>query len=393
MINSDRKILLIIMLLAAYALVYFHRTMTGVIKEQIDVFARYYGIREDLLASVFFAAYFYSYAFIQPITGVLLDTFGVKKTTFLFLIGMGFSTLLMTIPSPAALVVGRALVGVFASVVFSSTQRSASLMFGSNKQSTVTGFLLMIGNISTAIGTYPLLVFLSKHGLVELFYILAIIALIMGLTIYVSSHDKGGKNKGLGILDIYRGFRRIMRDPHAWAVPIGALGANTVLAFQGGWGQVYIKDMGIDKSTMGIYLMFLALLIAVLTPLFGYLSDMVIRRRKPFLVASNLLATLSWIFATFVIVNKKPDLLPCLIVLLGVSFPIHVTAPSMAKEPYGADFAAVSTGFFNIILFTSLAAILQISQLLDPVLMCVLSAALGLIGFIISLIFTRETFN
>ncbi|MEM1713113.1 MAG: MFS transporter, partial [Desulfurococcaceae archaeon] len=118
--NNEKKILLIMVLLSAYALVYFHRTMTGVIKEQIDFFAKYYGFREDLLAAVFFSAYFYSYAFIQPVTGVLLDTYGVKKTCLLFLIGMSISTLIMAIPSPIALIVGRALTGVFASVVFAS---------------------------------------------------------------------------------------------------------------------------------------------------------------------------------------------------------------------------------------------------------------------------------
>ncbi|MEM0031151.1 MAG: MFS transporter [Desulfurococcaceae archaeon] len=391
--NNEKKILLIMVLLSAYALVYFHRTMTGVIKEQIDFFAKYYGFREDLLAAVFFSAYFYSYAFIQPVTGVLLDTYGVKKTCLLFLIGMSISTLIMAIPSPIALIVGRALTGVFASVVFASAQRTASLMLGSNRQATVTGLLLMIGNISTAIGTYPLLLFLKRHGLLELFYLLSLIALIMGIMTYVFSPDKGIKSKGLGLFDVYRGFRKIAKDPHAWAVPIGALGANTVLAFQGGWGQIYFKNLGVDKAEMSIYLMYLALTIAVLIPLLGYLSDTVVKKRKPFLVISNIAVVLSWALAVVILYNNRSDLSLYLVTLLGVSFSMHVTAPTMAKEPYGADYAAVSTGFFNVILFTSIAVILQISQLVKPAEMCIISMIIGLIGLTASLLLTRETYK
>jgi hypothetical protein len=60
--RGNTRFALIAVLLAAYALVYFHRTMTGVVREQVALFAEYYGVDENLLTSVFFLAYFYAYA-------------------------------------------------------------------------------------------------------------------------------------------------------------------------------------------------------------------------------------------------------------------------------------------------------------------------------------------
>ena len=390
---AKRGSMAVALLIAAYALVYFHRTMTGVMKGQIELFAEYYGVGKGLLVSTFFSLYFYAYAASQPFTGGILDAFGTKKVCSLFLLGLSAATYIMALPSPLALVLGRALVGFFGAVVFLAAQRSASLLFGSERQATITGFLLLVGNISTALGTYPLVLFLENHGLSELLALLAVIALVMGVLMFFLSEDRGGCAKGLKAVDIYRGFKDVARDAHTWAVAFAAIAAYTVVAFQGAWGQVYFLELGIDLAVAGVYLMGLALTIAFLVPLTGYLSDVVFKKRKAFLLVSNAMITATWVLALYVYASKNQALPPVLIGALGLAFAIHVTAPPMAKEPYSVDYAAVTTAFFNIVLFTAFAVLLAISAYLPPTAMCVVGAIIGLIGFTLTSLFAKETYG
>lgn len=391
MVRGFKRLALIAVLLAGYALVYFHRTMTGVVKGYIDTFALYYGVDEKLLTATFFSAYFYAYALSQLFTGVFLDTYGTRRACTLFLLGLSAATALMALPSPVTLVAGRALVGFFGATVFLAAQRSASLLFGKERQATITGFLLMVGNLSAALGTYPLVVFLEHYGLVKLLGVLALIALLVGALVFALSEDPGGRVKGLGIVNFYKGFLKIARDPHAWSVALAAVAAHTVLSFQSGWGQVYFGDLGIGVEVTGLYLMYLALLIALLVLIVGYLSDIVIKRRKVFLEACGVLVVFSWILALYVYNNRRVDLVPMLLVVFAAAFATHITAPPMAKEPYGVDYAATSISFFNIVLFSSLALMLTLSAYLTPQAMCVLSAVIGFLALVLTVVFAKET--
>jgi Major Facilitator Superfamily. len=90
----------------------------------------------------------------------------------------------MALPSYLALIVGRTLIGLFASVIFLAAQRSASLLFGKEGQATITGLLLTIGNVSAAIGAYPLLLFIDKYGFNELIYLLTMVTVIVSILVY-----------------------------------------------------------------------------------------------------------------------------------------------------------------------------------------------------------------
>ncbi|MEM0004295.1 MAG: MFS transporter [Desulfurococcaceae archaeon] len=391
----NKKYALITVLLIAYSLAYFHRTMTGVLKEQLDVFASYYNVDKNALISVFFAAYFYAYAFTQPFTGLLLDTYGTRRICSYFLFALSLCTLIMALPSYIGLIVGRTLIGLFASVVFLAAQRSASLLFGKEGQATITGLLLMIGNVSAAIGAYPLLLFIDKYGFNELIYLLTMVTVIVSILVYFLSEDPGGKSKGLGIKGVYHGLGKIVRDKHAWAVALAAASIySTILAFQSGWGQVYLESLGLSKYSVGLYITYLAILFAVLSPITGYLSDRVVKRRKPFVVTGTILVSLSWLIAYYAGVTNNVKIMPVFLGVLSLAYSMHIPAPSMAKELYSVDYAAVSISFYNIILFSTLAVLLTISpSYISPLVTCTISSVLGVIGFLMSLIYSKETYE
>ncbi|MEZ0394238.1 MAG: MFS transporter [Desulfurococcaceae archaeon] len=392
MARGSRRSLLIAALLAAYALAYFHRTMTGVMRENVEEFSRYYGVSESLLEATFFSAYFYAYAASQPITGGLLDAYGVRRAAAAMLALLAASTAIMIYPSPFGLVGGRALIGFSAAVVFLAAQRSLSLLFGRGSQATMTGVLLMIGNLSAAVGTLPLVEFLKRYGLSTLLALLALVAAALATLVYVLSTDVGGASSGIGALAAYRKLGSVARDPHAWGVGLATLSIySTSVAYQGGWGQKHLASLGLSTEGAAEVLMEMALAFAVACPISGYLSDRVFRRRKPFLVIGPALSALAWALALLSL-SAGPGVLPAFIAVLAIAYSFHMPAPPMAREPYGPQFSATAVGFYNVVLFAGLGALLTASAYVSPAGMCALSAALGVIGALAATM-TRETFR
>ncbi|WP_434731721.1 MFS transporter [Thermogladius sp. KZ2Tp1] len=386
-------VVLLVVMLFAYGLVYFHRVMTGIMKEEIEGFAEYYKVDPEYLLAFFPSAYFYAYALSQLFMGSLVDTYGVKRVGALMMGLMGLSTALMMLPSPAALMLGRTLVGVSAAVVFVGTQRVASLYFASSSQAIITSLLLMTGNISGLLATYPLRVFLSYYGLAGLFTILAALALTIMVLVYLLAWDVGTRKKGLGLREVWGKLVHLSREKHAWATALGAVASyGTGTAFQAAWGQdLMSRVFGYDKFTVSILLMYLALSFVLSAPLVGVLSDRVMGRRKPVLIASNIVSTLSWALIIASVLTHSSPLLLAGLVLLGVSMGLHIVAPPMAKEPYGIDYSATATSFFNLVLFTGIAVLQSTEPFVGPLANSALSLTVSLLGLVLVVAWTRET--
>ncbi|WP_440058935.1 MFS transporter [Thermogladius sp. 4427co] len=388
-----KALVLLIVMLIAYGLVYFHRVMTGVMKQEIEGFANYYGVDPKYLLAFFPSAYFYAYAIAQLFMGSFIDAYGVKRAGSLMILAMGVSTGIMMIPHPAGLVVGRTLVGLSAAVVFVATQRVASLYFPARSQAVITSLLLAVGNISGLLATYPLRLFLSSYGLPGLLLILTASALVVSLIVYILAWDPGISSRGLGIREAWGKMLTISRDSHAWATALGAVasyGAGT--AFQAAWGQDLLSTVfGFNSIAVSEWLMILALSFVVSAPLVGLLSDRIVGRRKPVLIVSDTLSVASWILLFAAAYAKNIILLASGIVLLGVSMGFHIVAPPMAKEPYGVEYSATATSFFNLILFTGIAVLQSLEPFIGPLNNTLASLAVALIGVILVSVFARET--
>ncbi|MCI4462177.1 MAG: MFS transporter [Thermogladius sp.] len=395
MLTRRKALVLLVVMLAAYGLVYFHRVMAGIMKDEIEGFASYYNVDPKFLLAFFPSAYFYAYALAQLFMGSLVDAYGVRRVGALMLGLMGLSTALMMLPSPLALITGRTLVGLSAAVVFVSTQRVASLYFPPTTQAIITSLLLMTGNISALLATYPLRLFLTVYGVVALLSLLALIAFAVMALVYLIAWDAGTAGKGLGLKEVWRKLGHLSREKHAWATALGAVASyGTGTAFQAAWGQDLISRVfGFDKYAVSIYLMILALSFTITAPLVGVVSDRVIGRRKPVLVASDTVSAISWVAIILSILFHNNAMLLLSLVILGVSMGLHIVAPPMAKEPYGPDYSATATSFFNLVLFTGIAILQSTEPFIGPLFNSLLSAVVSVIGLAVVLAWSRETLN
>jgi len=250
-----------------------------------------------------------------------------------------------------------------------------------------------VGNLSVMLATYPLRLLLENLGLVYTITILSTITLAITIaTVYVCLRvavDKGSNTRSqIG----FRNIGEIARDPHSWGVSITTVATNEVmLSFQSAWGQLLLsKCFKIDRITTSYYLMILALVFVLVSPITGYISDKLLKKRKPLLL-STLLATVSWTLIYISHLAGSTQLLLLSMIVMGIDVGLHIVASPMIKEVRGPEVAATSTAFLNTVLFLSTALLNTIPPLLNPLHAVVASSIISFTGIIMVELFTRES--
>ncbi|MEM4576205.1 MAG: MFS transporter [Candidatus Nezhaarchaeales archaeon] len=390
--SKENKLWLLTVMLVAYGLVYFHRVMAGVMMYEMVTFAEYYSVDPKYLLSLFPSAYFYAYALAQLFVGSLVDSYGVKRTGTLMIALMGASTALMVLPSAEILVAGRFLVGLTAAVVFVASQRVASLGFSSKSQTMITSLFLMVGNVSALFATYPLRLFLSAYGVASLFLMLALLSVAIALLTFIFSRDVGTSNQGIGLKSTWKEMLLILKSKHAIAVAMGAVATyGTGLAFQAAWGQDLMMGLfEMSKEAASMYLMILGLAFVATTFPAAALSDRVLGRRKPVLIAALILSIIAWTSVGVASFIKSLDLFIVGLLLIGISMGLHAVCPPMVREPFGQDFAATATSVYNLILFSWTAVLQSIEPLTSSMSVVLLSLAISLVGLAIVYKYAEE---
>lgn len=392
----DRHVAVLVLLLASYSLVYFHRTMTGVMEYEIESISRRFGYDPALLLSVLSSAYFYAYALSQFVVGSLVDYFGIRKVGSAFLLLLALGTLLIVPEDPLAMIVGRAVVGFASVAAFLSYQRSLSLYYRPEEQARATALALVVGNLTASMSTYPLRRALDAVGLSGTLLGLALVTAALSIAVYLLSADVrvGGSIREY-LTKTGSDLRRVLADRHSWGVSLGALATyGTGLSFQSSWGQMLIsKAYGLGKTEVSYYLLVLAAVFTVSCPVAGYLSDKVYRRRKPFLVASSALMASSWLLLLSSSTSANVLLLGLSLVCLGVSLGLHIVISVMMREAHGPTRAATSVAFMNTVLFLGTAVLNSLLPRLSYIEAAAISAALSAAGGVAVRLLARETYS
>jgi len=391
-----KRDILLVVLLASYSLVYFHRTMTGVMEAEIASISVRYGYDSALYLSLLSSAYFYAYSLSQFVVGSLIDYYGIKRVGSIFLLLLSLGTLLMMVPDPLVMVLGRAVVGFMSVAAFLSYQRSLSLYYRTEEQVRATALALVAGNLTAAVATYPLRRALDSIGLNGTLTLLATFTLLLSVAVYLASADtRSSGNLGEYLAKTRSSLRRVVSDKHSWGVSLGALATyGTGLSFQSSWGQIFLsKAFGLDKVEVSYYLLILATVFMASCPVAGYLSDKVVKKRKPFLTASSILMAFSWLLLLASSAFSSTLFLGVALVSLGVSLGPHIVISVMMREAHGPTIAATSVAFMNTVLFLGTAVLNSVLPQLHYSIAVLVSATLSAIGGIVVQLLTRETYT
>ncbi|MCX8176453.1 MAG: MFS transporter [Candidatus Bathyarchaeota archaeon] len=308
----DRLVIFVI-LSTTYLFAVFHRFSPAVISLEIMREFNMSAVALGVLSS----AYFYSYAILQIPVGLLADSVGPRKTVSIFTLIASLGTLVFAAAKTFELVVlGRLLTGVGVSVVWVCTIKIISRWFKKEEFATFNGMFNTIGNIGAISAAAPLAFLTLYLGWRSSFLLIAGITFFLALMVWFFVRDepaqiglpstvKAEKEKHLfssvNEVNLAQGLKLVFSSKNLWVVGFTLLvWYGTLVNFQGLWSIPYlIQVYGFDRSNASNLITLIPIGVCVGAPLWGYISDKVLKTRKTIYVLGYLSYTLTWIVFIF----------------------------------------------------------------------------------------------
>ncbi len=254
------EVLFFIVLLAAYFLTYFFRVSASVVMPMI---ASQWGLTATI-TGLLSSMYFYTYALMQPISGVLNDSFGPSRVVSAGLLVAGSGALLMAFARGAFIMgLGRLLTGLGLAPMLSGALVFQGAAFNPERYSTYSGLILFIGNLGAVSSVVPLQKALDAWGRESVFTgIFLITLLIAALLIIGRGFDKvairstGRKTsllvaiKGLGpAFKVVFSSRPLIAITFIWCGSMSAL-----MSLQGLWAVTWSRQIyGSGEGVAGLW--------------------------------------------------------------------------------------------------------------------------------------------
>jgi sugar phosphate permease len=352
----------------SYILVYFHRLCPAVIAlDMQESFAA-----TATLLGVLGSAYFYPYAIMQLPAGLLVDSWGPRKTvSIFFLLAAGGSVLMGVASTLSPAILGRLLVGVGVSTLFVSNFKLLAEWFTPREFVVMGGIFMAMGGVGALSSSAPLAWLSNLIGWRASLVAVGIVTLLMAVLLYVVVRDRPDDGVATGAkvgpgdpqgprIGLLEGMRRVVTSGRFWPISIWTFFTTGISFALGGlWGGPYLMRVyGLSKPAAGAVLSMFSVGLIVGSPILSGLSNRV--GRKPIFVAMSLL-----FFAIFVLLYLSPAGLPvpllyvlfsCISLCGGATGPIVAT---VSKELFPVAIAGTAVGTVNLFPFFG-AALFQV---------------------------------
>jgi len=253
--------------LAGYFLSYNYRAVNALLgpllAEEFALSASELGF----LTSVYFLAFG---AFQIPL-GVLLDRFGPRRVNAsLLLIAAGGALLFATGQSYAALVAGRALIGIGVSGCLMSSFQAWVLWHPPERIAMLNGIAFATGGLGAITASVPLELLLRALGWREIFLILVAFNFAIVAVFATVVPERAPLRRGETLADSLAGVGRILADPAYWRVGLAlfclqaAVGALLTL-----WMATWLRDVA-GYSRAEVAQVLLLVNVALIAGFLGY---------------------------------------------------------------------------------------------------------------------------
>ncbi|MHC1709742.1 MAG: MFS transporter [Methanomassiliicoccales archaeon] len=285
-----------------YFLVYFHRVSPAVLATDLQ---ESFGVGLTAVA-VLSSAYFYAYMVMQLPCGVLTDRWGPRRTVCTFTALSALGALVTALASSFEMVVaGRIMIGLGVAMVYIPTLKVLSSWFRKDEFSTLTGVLLMVGNIGGLAAAGPLAAMSDYAGWRQVFLALAVLTAVLTWLMWLLVRDRP-QDVGLPAVEVIEeeaklplscSLRQIFGSGmRFWPFAIIFFFMyGSLMVYQGLLGGPYFRDvLGWDKVDYGFSLTFVGLGMIAGCPVSGFLSDRVLRSRRKVVVAGTAAFTVMW---------------------------------------------------------------------------------------------------
>ena len=315
------------------------------------------------------ACFYYTYVAMQLPVGTLIDHYGPHKLLTLMAGICGLACLLFA--SASLLWVAdfaRLLMGFSAAFAFVGALKLANNWFPQNRFGMMAGATQALGMVGAAIGEGPVgfLVEYSgwRYSMVCIGIFLIILALLIGFIVSDNPNVPNWPDNQIKKLSTFKNLWRslviILSTSQCWinGIFVGFLYAPTA-AFAELWGASYLHvTYGLSMATAGTMIGGIFIGFAISSPLAGFLSDK-IQKRKPIMFFSAMLSLI--LMAIVLYVPGIPVWgISLLLFGYGASNVAVATSYAVACEQVPSDVSGTSMSFANM-------ASVIIGALLQPV--------------------------
>lgn len=320
------------------------------------------------------ACYFYAYLIMQIPVGLLIDRFGPRAlTTIAILICALGSLLLSHAPSFTIACIGRFITGAGAAFAVISCLKLTTIWFPPRKFALMAGLMMTAGMLGAVGGEAPLAALVEKMGWRDTVNLIAIIGIVLAFIFFTIVRNENKHNSDPTTQAINKSntpflmtLKTILRSKQNWYLSIFSGLAFAPVAVIGGlWGVPFIeRAYGVSKTVAASDVSLVFIGFAVGAPLFGYLSDL-IKKRKPLVYLGVMIAT---VLISIIIFDTSISNLMITVLFFSFGFFISsfLISFSMIREINSLALAATSIAFMNT-LNAALCAVADpfIGKLLD----------------------------
>lgn len=244
---SDPLFPLFFLLTVSFFMTIFFRVSASVI---MPVEAERLGISASLVGFIS-SVHFYTYALMQPVSGVLHDRYGPVRVVAWGLALTAASCLLMTIVrTPFTLGVWRRVSGLGVSPMYSATLVFMAFAFPHERYAFYAGINFAVSNLGAMVSVAPLGFAVDRFGIGSVFAVLAVVSLVMAATLALKAKEDplraisrgGSRSLSTLVSGIWNAILFVVRNRRMRALMIlWAASASSLVVFQGLWGAVWFE--------------------------------------------------------------------------------------------------------------------------------------------------------
>jgi sugar phosphate permease len=248
------------------------------------------------------ASFFYSFALAQiPIT-VYLDRIGPRRLMVaLSILGIMGILLFSVADSLGAGVAGRLLLGVGMACNLMGTLKLLTVWFPPARFATLSGIVFSIGYGGNIAATTPFVLAVNLVGWRVTLQVIAGVNLILILSFYFAARNQpwGGVSSSArtdpqNLKRSLRSLHHLLKKRDFWIISFGTLCSYGIFsAFQVLWAGPYLMEvMGLSPEGAGNIIFFANIALILGSPVWGSLSDRILKTRKWIVVAGHLFLAL-----------------------------------------------------------------------------------------------------
>ena len=359
----------------AILIVYFHRTATGVV---LDNIAQEFNINQASELGLLSSIYFYTYAVLQVPAGILADFYGPRRTIAISLaiaacgaFAFGGAT------SLSWLYAARFMVGLGVAFIYINVIKLYAEWFRGREFGTMCGLASLVGNVGMILAAAPFAILIDSTGWHVAFYIVGAATLVVSgycwcivrnapgelglITISeVESAEGAVRKPQLAQAGVVESIRTVWLNKYTWPPFLASVGIYGVyMTFTGVWGVPYLmQNYEVTRVEAAGYVAALSVGYMIAGPLGGCASDRLKYRRLPY-VLYTICALSAWLTLTLWNGGKPPQqFLYPLFVMIGAGSAGVALAIACAKEVNPSNMTGIAAGTANVGAFIG-AALLQ----------------------------------